>query len=62
MILAVIVASDLLYLDGDDLCGRPPAERKRLLDELGLIGRTWATNRWHCERNTQFAVCADARP
>ena len=38
------IAFDLLHLDGQDLTGRPLAERKHLLDDLHLIGPAWATN------------------
>jgi bifunctional non-homologous end joining protein LigD len=40
------VAFDLLHLDAEDLTGLPLVERKRLLDELHLVGRAWATNGW----------------
>jgi bifunctional non-homologous end joining protein LigD len=33
------VTFDLLYLTGEDICGRPLVERKRLLDDLHLMGR-----------------------
>jgi bifunctional non-homologous end joining protein LigD len=36
------VAFDLLHQDGEDLCGRPLVERKRLLDDLHLVGPAWA--------------------
>jgi bifunctional non-homologous end joining protein LigD len=41
------VTFDLLHLDGQDLTGIPLVERKRLLDELHLVGPAWATNGWH---------------
>ena len=41
------VAFDLLHLDGQDLTGLPLVERKRLLDELHLVGPAWATNGWY---------------
>jgi bifunctional non-homologous end joining protein LigD len=53
------VAFDLLHLDGEDLCTRPLVERKRLLDELQLVGPSWATNGWHVgEGDMLFDVCA----
>jgi bifunctional non-homologous end joining protein LigD len=53
------VAFDLLHLEGEDLCPRPLVQRKRLLDELRLLGPAWATNGW-CEGDgeTLFRVCA----
>jgi bifunctional non-homologous end joining protein LigD len=41
------VAFDLLHLDGEDLCARPLVERKRLLDELQLVGPAWVVNGWY---------------
>jgi bifunctional non-homologous end joining protein LigD len=41
------VAFDLLHLDGEDLTGRPLLERKRLLDELHVVGPAWAVNGWY---------------
>jgi bifunctional non-homologous end joining protein LigD len=38
------VAFDLLHLDGHDLTGLPLVERKRLLDELHLVGPAWVVN------------------
>ena len=37
---------DLLHLDGRDLTRTPYAERRRLLDELGLNGPSWQTTPW----------------
>jgi bifunctional non-homologous end joining protein LigD len=53
------VAFDLLHLDGEDLCVRPLAERKRLLDELHLVGPAWGTNAWYTDGETLFQVCVD---
>jgi bifunctional non-homologous end joining protein LigD len=54
------VAFDLLHLDGRDVTGLPLAERKRLLDELHVMGPTWATNGWHpSDGDTLFQVCAE---
>jgi bifunctional non-homologous end joining protein LigD len=54
------VAFDLLRLDGQDLTGRPLVERKRLLDELQLIGPAWVTNCWHPgDGQTLFQVCVE---
>src|SRR5947209_7842885 len=39
------VAFDLLVLDQDNLCGRPYHERRRLLENLDLIGDGWCTIR-----------------
>jgi ATP-dependent DNA ligase len=39
MLLVIFIAFDLLYRDGEDLYLRPPAERERRLDDLGLNGR-----------------------
>jgi bifunctional non-homologous end joining protein LigD len=39
------VAFDLLVLDDDNLCNRPYRERRRLLDELDLVGPGWCTIR-----------------
>ena len=41
------VVFDLLHLDGEDLTGQPLLERKRLLDDLRLVGPAWATNTWY---------------
>jgi bifunctional non-homologous end joining protein LigD len=38
---ATLMVFDLLRLDGDDLTGRPLAERRELLDGLGLGRSTW---------------------
>ena len=52
------VAFDLLHLDGQDLTGLPLVERKRLLDELHLVGPAWATNGWYPATATLlFQVC-----
>ena len=51
------VAFDLLHLDGEDLTGRPLVERKRLLDDLSLVGPAWATNGWYPDGDTLFKVC-----
>jgi bifunctional non-homologous end joining protein LigD len=53
------VAFDLLHLDGQDLTGRPLVERKRLLDDLALVGPAWATNRWYPDGDTLFAACME---
>jgi bifunctional non-homologous end joining protein LigD len=53
------LAFDLLYLAGADLTGRPLVERKELLDGLSLVGPAWATNDWHCDGDTLFAVYAE---
>jgi len=54
------MAFDLLHLDGRDLTGRPLAERKRLLDELHLVGPAWATNAWNPgDGDTLFRVCVE---
>ena len=37
---------DLLAWDGDDLTGRPYAERRERLDQLGLSGHRWAVTPW----------------
>ena len=37
------VAFDVLWLDGELLVDRPQAERRRVLDGLGLTGRAWQT-------------------
>jgi bifunctional non-homologous end joining protein LigD len=53
-----LVAFDLLHLDGEDLCSRPLVERKRLVDELHLMGPAWAVNGWYDDGETLFQVCA----
>jgi bifunctional non-homologous end joining protein LigD len=54
------VAFDLLHLDGQDLTGIPLVERKRLLDELRLVGPAWVTNGWHPgDSETLFNVCVE---
>ena len=50
------VAFDLLHLDGEDLTGRPLVERKRLLDDLHLVGPAWATNAWYPGDASVFEV------
>jgi bifunctional non-homologous end joining protein LigD len=51
------VAFDLLHLEGEDLTGRPLLERKRLLDDLALVGLAWATNGYYPDGETLFEVC-----
>jgi hypothetical protein len=51
------VAFDLLYFDGQDLTGRRLVERKRLLNDLALVGPAWASNGWYPEGDTLFEVC-----
>jgi bifunctional non-homologous end joining protein LigD len=41
------VAFDVLHLDGEDLCALPLVDRKRLLDELHLVGPAWVVNGWY---------------
>jgi bifunctional non-homologous end joining protein LigD len=53
------VVFDLLHLDGEDLCGRPLVERKRLLDDLHLVGPAWATDGWQGDGEMLFQVCVD---
>jgi bifunctional non-homologous end joining protein LigD len=36
-----LLVFDLLRLDGEDLTGRPLAERRRRLEALGLVGPSW---------------------
>jgi bifunctional non-homologous end joining protein LigD len=50
------VAFDLLHLDGEDLTCRPLVERKQLLDELQLVGPSWAVNGWYQDGETLFEV------
>jgi bifunctional non-homologous end joining protein LigD len=40
---ALFIAFDVLHLDGRDRTGSPYAERRRLLESLGLRGRRWDT-------------------
>lgn len=40
---AVFVAFDVLWLDGESLVGRAQSERRMVLDDLGLAGRSWQT-------------------
>jgi bifunctional non-homologous end joining protein LigD len=55
-----LVTFDLLHLDGEDLTGLPLAERKRLLDDLHLVGPAWATNGWYPgEGDTLLHVCTE---
>lgn len=37
------VAFDVLWLDGELLVDRPQADRRRVLDDLGIKGRAWQT-------------------
>ena len=55
------VAFDLLHLDGEDLTGRPLAERKRLLDDLHIVGPAWATNTWYPGDYSVFEVAVQQR-
>jgi bifunctional non-homologous end joining protein LigD len=56
----IFVTFDLLHLDGQDLTGLPLVERKRWLDELGVVGPAWATNGWYPgDGDTLFQVCSD---
>jgi bifunctional non-homologous end joining protein LigD len=53
------VAFDLLHLDGQDLTRRPLGERKRLLDQLQLVGSGSATNGWYPgDGEKLFEVCS----
>jgi hypothetical protein len=43
-----------------DLAGRPLVERKRLLDDVSLMGPAWATNSWYPgDGDTVFTVCVE---
>jgi bifunctional non-homologous end joining protein LigD len=53
----MFVAVDLLHLDGEDLTDRPLVARKRLLDDLHLVGPAWATNPWHPGDDSVFEAC-----
>jgi bifunctional non-homologous end joining protein LigD len=54
------VAFDILHLDGEDLTGLPLLQRKRLLDELQLVGPAWITNGWYPgDGDTLFQVCIE---
>jgi bifunctional non-homologous end joining protein LigD len=54
------VAFDLLHLDGQDLTGLPLVKRKRLLDELHLLGPAWITNGWYPgDGDDLFTVCVE---
>jgi hypothetical protein len=54
------MAFDLLHLDGRDLTGLPLVERKRLLDDLHLVGPAWVVNGWHPgEGDMLFQVCPE---
>jgi bifunctional non-homologous end joining protein LigD len=54
------VAFDLLHLDGKDLSGLPLIERKRLLDDLNLVGPAWITNGWYPgDGDSLFEVCVE---
>jgi bifunctional non-homologous end joining protein LigD len=52
------VALDLLHLAGENLCAGPQVERKRLLDDLQMVGPSWAVNGWYDDWETLFQVCA----
>jgi hypothetical protein len=43
----MFVAVDLLHLDDRDLRGLPLVVRKRLLDDLHLVGPAWVVNSWY---------------
>ena len=54
------VVFDLLHLDGQDLTGGPLVERKRLLDELHLVGPAWITNGCYPgDGDDLFTVCGE---
>ena len=54
------MAFDLLHLDGRDFSGLPLVERKRLLDDVHLVGPAWAVNaRYPGEDDTLFKVCCE---
>jgi bifunctional non-homologous end joining protein LigD len=54
------IAFDLLHLDGQDLTGQTLVERKRLLDDLHLVGPAWATNGWYPGDGEElFQICAE---
>jgi bifunctional non-homologous end joining protein LigD len=40
---AVFIAFDVLWLDGELLVDRPQTVRRRVLDDLGINGRSWQT-------------------
>jgi hypothetical protein len=55
-----VVAFDLLHLDRRDLTGVPLMERKRLLDELDLLGPAWTVNGWYPgDGEALFQVCTE---
>jgi bifunctional non-homologous end joining protein LigD len=54
------IAFDLLHLDDEDLTGMPLAERKRMLDELHLVGPAWAVSHWYPgDGDTLFQVASE---
>ncbi|MGY2003528.1 non-homologous end-joining DNA ligase [Blastococcus sp. SYSU DS1024] len=50
---------DLLELDGQDLRGRPYAERRSLLDELDPAGRRWVLTPWFPGRGADVQAASE---
>jgi bifunctional non-homologous end joining protein LigD len=54
------VAFDLFNLDGQDLIALSLVERRRLVDDLYLVGPARVTNSWHRDDGDNlFTVCAE---
>lgn len=55
------MAFDLLWLDGESLCGLPYRERRSMLQELRLRDEQWQTTPSVDDGATLFAVCQQLR-
>ena len=54
---ATFIAFDVLWLDGEDLCPLPWRERRAILEDLQLEGRTWSTPAaFSCEEHDLYAI------
>jgi bifunctional non-homologous end joining protein LigD len=52
------VAFDILWNDGTDVTSCPYAERRRMLEDLELVGRAWCTTTSHVGDGAElFAAC-----
>jgi bifunctional non-homologous end joining protein LigD len=52
------VAFDILWDDGTDVTSRPYAKRRRILEDLKLVGPAWCTTTSHVGAGVElFAAC-----
>ena len=61
---AVLIAFDLLWLEGHATIGLPYSDRRKLLDEVGLTGPSWQVPASHAAQGRALldAVAAQGLP